>query len=127
MRNRRHDADYPSRADAGLRTSASESTGRKSSAGSAGVARSAGTASGNGVRLTGTLQAALGVCLLAFLPVSAGADTTPPALVGQEIKANQPVLQFSEELIWSSRPDTSAFAVTVDEVTRGVASVAILW
>ena len=53
------------------------------------------------------------------------ADTTPPTLVGQEIRFTQPVLQFSEDLVSFPRPDTSAFAVTVDGVTRSVASLVI--
>ena len=52
-------------------------------------------------------------------------DTHPPALVGQDVTYGQLILQFSEDLNRDARPDRSAFAVTVDGVSRTVSSVSI--
>ena len=52
-------------------------------------------------------------------------DATPPALVRPHVRYNVLDLQFSEDLVWYPRPDTSAFAVTVDGVSRNVASLSI--
>ena len=52
-------------------------------------------------------------------------ETVAPTLVRQRIELRHPVLRFSEDLVWSSRPDPSAFAVKVDGVTRNVTSVSI--
>ena len=52
-------------------------------------------------------------------------DTHPPAPVGQDVRYGQLILQFSEDLNRDARPDRSAFAVTVDGVSRTVSSVSI--